>query len=1582
MNGVLVLCLNIGVDPPDIDRPLVCARMECWYEPDLTASQKSLVLIKQRIHDQYKKWHQDGHFKVAADPTVQDLGRLVSSARRSARNERLLFHYNGHGVPMPTATGEIWMFNTAFTKYIPLNLSELQRLVKNPSLYVFDCNAAGLIVNYFRSSFAGDARMYDADSERDCVVLAACGAHETLPVDPKLPADLFTSCLTTPIRTALHCYASRSLITGITPEMIDKIPDSVGERSTPLTDLLRIFTTVSDTIAWNILPREQFKRLFRQDVLLATMMRNFLLASRLMRQYGCTPESIPELPESHNHPLWKSFEYTMEQYLAQVPSNFRMQKLVQAEMEYREQFSSTEGVGSVSDDGGQMYGLHRASLLREESRMSGYLSTYSRYRQPIQPGYGLTTGPLLTYSLTYEPSTFFEDQIEAFEVWLDMGNDSSSPQELPILLALLSQSSYRRKGLQLLSRFLEGGRKAVEEALSIGAFPYILKYFKPPQAPLLAEMVLICGKVLAFDPKCKLDLANISAHNHFVSFLAPIRDHHPPPTGVHLAVALFIVSIFGTHREYAYDCQSFGICDICLTRLEHPDPLVRRWACLCLTQVLHNGDFNKNVDDLARIANTVMDLALKDDIPDVRAAGVCAIAEVLYLALRFQHPANLHLARSHAAQKEHGVASEPYAEFSAPRRRAPGVPMSRSDPLPQNPAFDSRTRPIDDACASPSDRRPDDGASTPVINGAIEELYSNPSTLEEKIIIPVGESIASMGLTNSSVLVRRQVAIALAHAAQLCPEPFMYAAQEESSINGRSHDCVDEVQPLRCYAKMWRTLLELALDPHPVVASYARTSFESILTNLTQDGAVLFSDGSTSTENAPLESPVSSLPNYDPSAMSDAPNIEDIRENRLAHLRETAVASEALSRAKLRSADGTSLNVGAHSSDEADRVDRGGNRAVIHVRGRSGRFNLNSFASAQGPTRIPRVNSASVINLHDSTSGRGTPSVVATSILDDNTTGPPSPKFHLSAGFLRLFRWPRAQARTPNVGRGRPNSNGLYSTSADRFASPPRTQRRSRSYQVLPPQNTVLGNHAISYELDDRDLLMGIHDSHPSDADNGDMNPILPRVIRPAVEKAVDSLFSWSCACMSRVAVDSRGPDHMPEADPTPQYTKLWDSILHQDSEQCLGWRQTQLPGSSLREGVMTDCQRFEIKERNTHYMGAGGGAVVSLAFLPREIGREGDEYIVTGDSTGSVGVYDAQSGDCQSSFGIPGPPGIPDVEVTSVLCLNACTGDSSLRSFTQHSPLILAGAYDGRVAVFRPDLVTKKYSVLSSFQSSGRTWWSNLKNLTLNDHATSTVQGGSNKCSSGGCRSESSRRANGSSMQMKTLLQTSGNGLVLDFHSFTQHLFAAGCEQNLLRVWDLSRESCTWQGSVVAKGAWPTAISSPPWAGFHTVVVGASDGSVSLVDTRQAAGEHGEGQRIFGRHDDPIVSTAFGLWVGRGRGETIVSADCEGCIKLWDPRQTEGYAKRSEVKAHDSNLAAMAAHSSGNFIASGSTANCVKVFGAKLASPKMICYRDGTRERISPVTGLAFQQDLFSLAIGCADSTVTTFDLESATYG
>jgi regulator-associated protein of mTOR len=211
------------------------------------------------------------------------------------------------------------LFEQSYTQYIPLPISELDSWLKTPSIYVFDCSAARMILNAF-------AELHDwgssgsSGSSRDCILLAACDVHETLPQSVEFPADVFTSCLTTPIKMALKWFCRRSLLKEIIDEsLIDRIPGRQNDRKTLLGELNWIFTAVTDTIAWNVLPHELFQRLFRQDLLVASLFRNFLLAERIMRSANCNPISHPMLPPTHQHHMWDAWDMAAEICLSQLP---------------------------------------------------------------------------------------------------------------------------------------------------------------------------------------------------------------------------------------------------------------------------------------------------------------------------------------------------------------------------------------------------------------------------------------------------------------------------------------------------------------------------------------------------------------------------------------------------------------------------------------------------------------------------------------------------------------------------------------------------------------------------------------------------------------------------------------------------------------------------------------------------------------------------------------------------------------------------------------------------------------------------------------------------------------------------------------------------------------------------------------------------------------------------------------------------------------------------------------------------------------------------------------------------------------
>ncbi len=113
---------------------------------------------------------------------------------------------------------------------------------------------------------------------------------------------------------------------GLEPNWVSEIPGKLGDRKTPLGKLNWIFTAITDTIAWNSLPSNVFQHLFRQDLLVASLFRNFLLADRILRGLGCSPVSEPRLPPTSEHPLWLMWDSAAESCLQQFSSIYRVRK--------------------------------------------------------------------------------------------------------------------------------------------------------------------------------------------------------------------------------------------------------------------------------------------------------------------------------------------------------------------------------------------------------------------------------------------------------------------------------------------------------------------------------------------------------------------------------------------------------------------------------------------------------------------------------------------------------------------------------------------------------------------------------------------------------------------------------------------------------------------------------------------------------------------------------------------------------------------------------------------------------------------------------------------------------------------------------------------------------------------------------------------------------------------------------------------------------------------------------------------------------------------------------------------------------
>lgn len=337
------------------------------------------------------------------------------------------------------------------------------------------------------------------------------------------------------------------------------------DRRTMLGELNWIFTAITDTIAWNTLPRDLFQRLFRQDLLVASLFRNFLLAERILRSYDCTPVSCPRLPPTYQHPMWQAWDLALDLCLSQLP-------LI---LESEDQF------------------VH---------------------------------------------SPFFEEQLTAFQVWLTLGSKNRDPPEqLPIVLQVLLSQVHRLRALELLGKFLDLGPWAVNLALSVGIFPYVLKLLQSSARELRPLLVFIWAKILAVDSSCQADLVRDGGHKYFLSVLQDTS-----MASEHRTLATFVLASIVNNYPLGQEAALQGsLVSICLEQLNDSNPLLRQWLCLCLGRIWHNYEKARwcGVRDTA---HEKLSILLQDPIPEVRTASVYALGTfVNSVTKRSEHANNI-----------------------------------------------------------------------------------------------------------------------------------------------------------------------------------------------------------------------------------------------------------------------------------------------------------------------------------------------------------------------------------------------------------------------------------------------------------------------------------------------------------------------------------------------------------------------------------------------------------------------------------------------------------------------------------------------------------------------------------------------------------------------------------------------------------------------------------------------------------------------------------------------------------------------------------------------------------------------------
>ena len=235
-------------------------------------------------------------------------------------------------------------------------------------------------------------------------------------------------------------------------------------------------------------------------------------------------------------------------------------------------------------------------------------------------------------------STFFAEQLTAFEIWLDFHSssvsgaavgegDGETPMHLPIVLQVLLSNTHRVRALLLLRRYLALGPAAVNNTLLVGIFPYVLKLLYCPAADIKQILMHVWASILGFDPSGRVEIVREKLQGYFIKNLAS-----PDMGNAQRCMCAFVLAqICNGYREGQEACLQQGLHRTCCALLSQAEshqnsPALRKWVALCLAKLCEGFGWAKYLS-LTEAGHTQLYPLLVDPDPGIRAAAVLALGE-------------------------------------------------------------------------------------------------------------------------------------------------------------------------------------------------------------------------------------------------------------------------------------------------------------------------------------------------------------------------------------------------------------------------------------------------------------------------------------------------------------------------------------------------------------------------------------------------------------------------------------------------------------------------------------------------------------------------------------------------------------------------------------------------------------------------------------------------------------------------------------------------------------------------------------------------------------------------------------------
>ena len=282
--------------------------------------------IRTIIREQYKKYFPSTSIVLPhIDVNFQKIQQFFAGSKIKQKDHRIVFHYCGYS---PADHDRESLIFSSKNFYEEVKITQVLQTIGDCCTLIIDDDYSGNLlkplIEYVNNS----------KNEIDIVAFFSCQSDEVMPLSKNFPTDIFTSCMTTPGRMALvnhsrnyFCF-SDSALQPIPALFMNNASDEEKDRiEAILADVRYVLNCTVEAMAFRLLPKDVFDKLFRSDKTLENFTCNFILACRILSAFNITPVSYPELPDMTREPEWSTFDLRLDTALSQIQGTINSSKL-------------------------------------------------------------------------------------------------------------------------------------------------------------------------------------------------------------------------------------------------------------------------------------------------------------------------------------------------------------------------------------------------------------------------------------------------------------------------------------------------------------------------------------------------------------------------------------------------------------------------------------------------------------------------------------------------------------------------------------------------------------------------------------------------------------------------------------------------------------------------------------------------------------------------------------------------------------------------------------------------------------------------------------------------------------------------------------------------------------------------------------------------------------------------------------------------------------------------------------------------------------------------------------------------------